>query len=106
MAARLQIPFRECGAILVARSAEQAALLPEIYAKALSNGTGDCVRVLSAAEVFALEPEVARDVRQPPINTTRPLALSACLSACLSVCVSLCVSVCLSVRPCVTCTMH
>ncbi len=62
MAARLQIPFRECGALLVAKGAEQAAVLPEIHAKAVSNGTGDCVGVLSAAEVFALEPEVSSDV--------------------------------------------
>ncbi len=62
MAARLQIPFRECGALLVAKGPEQTALLPEIHAKAVSNGTEDCVRVLSAAEVFALEPEVSPDV--------------------------------------------
>ena len=38
MAARLQIPFRGCGAVLVARDDEQAASLPDLYAKALANG--------------------------------------------------------------------
>ena len=37
MAARLQIPFRECGAILLARDAEQAAALPGLYEKAVEN---------------------------------------------------------------------
>ena len=82
MAARLQIPFRECGAILVARSAEQAALLPEIFSKALSNGTEDCVRVLSAQDVFALEPEVATDVCGP-VNMYRPLCVYLCVSLCV-----------------------
>ena len=63
MAARLQIPFRECGAVLVARDEEQAQQLPEIHAKAVANGVADCVRVLTAAEVLELEPHTTPDVR-------------------------------------------
>ena len=63
MAARLQIPFRECGAVMLARDAEQAAMLPEIHAKAVANGTEDCVRILSAEEVREMEPHAAPSVQ-------------------------------------------
>jgi hypothetical protein len=62
LAKRLQIPYRECGALLVARDAEQAAALPGLRAKALANGVED-VRLLSAAEVLELEPRVTAAVQ-------------------------------------------
>ena len=74
MAARLQIPFRECGAVMLARDEEQAGMLPDIHAKAVANGTEDCVRILSADEVRTMEPHAAPSVQGGLLVTREAVA--------------------------------
>jgi len=56
---RLNLPLLETSALVVAWSAVQAARLPEIVAKAQTNGVGD-VRPMPLDELFAREPALAR----------------------------------------------
>jgi len=62
LAEKLKIPFDPCGALLVALNDEQSAQLDKIYKKALDNGVRD-VKLLSAEEAQALEPNISSDVR-------------------------------------------
>jgi L-2-hydroxyglutarate oxidase LhgO len=51
------VPFRRCGKLLVATSAQEEATLDGIAAQAAANGVAD-LRRLSRAEAMALEPEL------------------------------------------------
>lgn len=53
----LEVPFRRCGAIMVALSEEDLSHCEAILEKAHYNGVKD-VRRLTAAEIFSLEPNV------------------------------------------------
>ncbi len=65
---KLNLPLLETSALVVAWSDEESAKLPAIVEKAHANGVGD-VRLLSRAEMLALEPRLAagaRDAVQVP----------------------------------------
>ncbi len=62
LAAKLKIPFRRCGAVLVAINEEQEAQLEKLRQKAVDNGVLD-VELLSAAAVRQLVPAVNPAVR-------------------------------------------
>ena len=51
------IPFRQCGKIIVASKKEQVPVVTEYIQKAKANGVGD-LRWIEAGEVMELEPEV------------------------------------------------
>jgi len=51
------VAHQRCGKLVVATSEQQLASLAQVQAKALANGVDD-LRVLSAAEAIALEPEL------------------------------------------------
>ena len=51
------IPFRQCGKIIVASKTEQVPVVTEYIQKAKANGVGD-LRWIEAGEVMELEPEV------------------------------------------------
>ncbi len=58
----LDIPFRRCGAVLVAVTEEEEAELPAIMEKAYRNGVFD-VEYLHGNEVLEIEPELNPDIR-------------------------------------------
>lgn len=62
MAARLQIPFKQTSAVLLAIDDEQEQLIPKIRDKALKNGVDD-VKMLSAEQIREMEPRASSDVR-------------------------------------------
>ncbi|KDO35447.1 hypothetical protein SPRG_00295 [Saprolegnia parasitica CBS 223.65] len=51
------VPFQRCGKLVVASSADQMQQLQALMAKAMANGVTD-VRLLTASDVHALEPDV------------------------------------------------
>ncbi len=51
------VPYRRCGKLIVATSADDESRLAAIGARALANGVGD-LKMLNAADVRALEPEL------------------------------------------------
>ena len=55
------VPFRNCGKLIVATDAEESAKLQSIKARAAANGVDD-MRVLTAAEARALEPNLTCDI--------------------------------------------
>ena len=77
----LEVPFRRCGAIMVALSEEDLASCEGILDKAHRNGVAD-VRRLRADEVLAMEPNVNPDVMGgllvpgESITHTAPLAIA------------------------------
>ena len=52
------VPFRNCGKLIVATTAQEAARLPAIAMRAARNGVAD-LREVSAAEAMAMEPALA-----------------------------------------------
>ncbi len=52
------VPFRNCGKLIVATSQEESLRLPAILARAQANGV-EGLRLLTAAEARALEPDLA-----------------------------------------------
>ena len=61
MAKKLQIPYRQCGALLVALDQQQNQRLSAIYENALKNGVND-VEILSSAQVHEKEPNLSHEV--------------------------------------------
>jgi L-2-hydroxyglutarate oxidase LhgO len=52
------LPYRNCGKLIVATSADELAMLPGIAARAAANGVSD-LRQISAAEALDLEPALS-----------------------------------------------
>ncbi len=62
LAAKLKIPLRKCGAIVIAIDEEQEIQLDKVYEKGIKNGVTD-IQKLSGKEVKEIEPNVSEKVR-------------------------------------------
>lgn len=60
--ARLDLPLMECGALVLAWTADQEARLDDLMAQARANGVED-VEPLGAADILNLEPDLSTQVR-------------------------------------------
>lgn len=59
---KLNLPLIRSGALVLAWSPEEEAILPDLMEQARANGVSD-VELLSAGEILALEPEISGNVR-------------------------------------------
>ena len=59
---KLDVPYRQCGSLVLAFSDEELSTLQELLARGRQNGVPD-MRVLSGAEALAMEPNLNPDVR-------------------------------------------
>jgi len=61
LCAKLDVPHKQCGAMVLALSDEEVEIVEFLYNQALENGVKD-THILSKEEVLHLEPNVSRDV--------------------------------------------
>lgn len=61
LCAKLDVPYKQIGSLVLAFDAEQDALVRELFERGTKNGVPD-MRVLTAQEVWEMEPNVSREV--------------------------------------------
>ena len=59
--ARLDVPYLQCGSLVLALSPEELPHLQKLYENGIANGVPG-IRLLSAEETFAMEPNLAPTV--------------------------------------------
>ena len=59
--ARLDVPYRQCGSLVLALSQAELPHLKKLYANGVANGVPD-IRLLTAEETLAMEPQLAPTV--------------------------------------------
>lgn len=59
--ARLDVPYRQCGSLVLALSPEELPHLQKLYENGMANGVPG-IRLLSAEETLAMEPNLAPNV--------------------------------------------
>lgn len=59
--ARLDVPYRQCGSLVLALTPQELPCLQKLYENGIANGVSG-IRLLSAEKTLALEPQLAPDV--------------------------------------------